>query len=158
MKPGKGNNTHGMTAIELLIVVSLLAIMGGVYVGMVDLTGSALDRGIRRLEADLRFAQQQAMTEEVNYGFLTTGPQSYQIYRGTPGTLATDPHTRQGMAISLATWYAGIRFGGTYQLEFTKDGVPIVGGSNTIVLGLGGRLRWVTVAPTTGLITVQGAN
>lgn len=141
--------------IELVLMITLLGVMAGSYLAVVDFSANALDRAARRVESDLRYAQQLATTEEVNHGFITVGNWNYTVYRQTQATPVTDPHTRTPMNINIATSFNNASFGGPYQIEFNALGRPVIGGGTQIVINHGNQTRTVTVTATTGYIQVQ---
>lgn len=141
--------------IELTLTTLMVALSVGVFLTTVDFTSNALDRATRRLESDLRYAQQTAAAEESNCGMITTGANSYSIYCQNPGNLITDPHTQQALSIDFNTGYDGVAFGGAYQIEFDTLGRPSIGGGTQCQLSLGNQTRTVTIVATTGYIQVQ---
>ncbi len=148
-------NNRGFQLIELILVMTLVGILAGVYTTTVNLDSNALDRAARRLETDLRYAQRLASAEEIAVGFQTTGPTVYQVYRGAPGVLVLDPLTKQGLNLDLTTDYQNVSFGGTYQVEFDPTGQPTLGAGTSIVLQSGGDTRTITVLASTGYIQIQ---
>lgn len=144
----------GFSAIELAILISVVATLAVVAIGTMDLSAGALDGAVRRIESDLRFAQQTAMTEETPCGFVTTGLQSYQVYRQAPGTPLTDPHTQTAMTIDLQQRYRGVTFGGNYQVTFQPSGLP-TGASVNITVRQGARSKTIRVTALSGMIQVQ---
>lgn len=147
-------NNKGFTLIELVLTISVLGIMAGMYTGIADFTSSDLDRSVRRLESDLRYAQQLSTAEEINYGFRNLDANTYEIYRLTPGVQATDPHTNQNLVVDYDQDYGGVAFQGNYQVEFDTMGRPVIGGGSQIVLMLGNQTKTITVLNQTGYIQV----
>lgn len=147
---------RGFSLIEVALVLTLLTIMTGVYLTTFDPRGAALDRAVRRLEADLRYAQQLTMNEETAYGFSLTWPSAYWIFRGVPTTIATDPHTKGPLTVDLTTAYPGVTFNAAApaQFQFDPAGRPNAG-IVTLRLQRAGRMRTITIQGTTGLIQVQ---
>lgn len=149
-------SSAGFSLIELVLMMTVIAVMTATYITVVDFTGSALDRAARRLESDIRYAQQLATAEEVNFGVITNNATTYTVYRITTATPTTDPHTRQPMVTNWTTNYNGVSFGANYQVEFDSLGRPIVGGGTQFVLNhQAGGQRIVTVTATTGYVQVQ---
>lgn len=142
--------------IELAIVMTLLTVMAGVYLTTFDVRSSALDRAVRRLESDLRYAQQLSMNEEIPYGFSLVWPGSYWIFRSVPTTMATDPHTKAPLTVDLVATYPGVTFNAAAptQFQFDRTGRPNAG-IVTLRLQRAGRMRTITIQGTTGLIQVQ---
>ncbi len=146
---------RGFTIVELVLTMSVIGLMVGVWLTVVDFTNGALDRAARRLESDLRYAQQLATAQEINFGVITNNATTYTVYRGVPGTPTTDPHTRQAMVVDFTTGYDGVTFTANYQVEFDPFGRPVVGGGTQFILNLAGQQRRVTVTTTTGYVQVQ---
>ncbi len=148
-------NHRGFSMVELVLVLSLIGIMSAVYFSFADFTGSSLDRAARRLESDLRYAQQMATAEETNFGVITNNATTYTVYRVNPATPVTDPYTRLPLVLNFASGYDSASFGANYQVEFDSVGRPVVGGGTQFVIGLNGKQRTVTVTATTGYVQVQ---
>lgn len=147
---------RGFSVIELVLTLTIIALMTATYISVADFTGNALDRAARRLESDLRYAQQLSTAEEVNFGVITNNATTYTVYRINTATPTTDPHTRQPMTLNFVNGYAGISFGANYQVEFDPLGRPIIGGGTQFVLiHPAGNQRTVTVTATTGYVQVQ---
>jgi len=75
-------NKKSFTLIEVLIVISIIGIIAGVSWGTLKFLQPSwqLNSAVREILGDLHFAQQMAVTEQVNYGvsfFATTS--EYQI-------------------------------------------------------------------------------
>jgi Tfp pilus assembly protein FimT len=149
------HNNRGFTVIELVLTGVIIALMTGVYLTFVDFTDTALDRATRRFESDLRYAQQIATAEEVNCGIITTGNNTYNVYRGNPGTLLLDPHTQQAMSVDFVASFDSVAFAGPYQVEFDILGRPVLGAGQQMTLSLNNQNRSVTVLTTTGYVQVQ---
>lgn len=156
MHSGQDNRERGFSLVELALMIALIGVMAGSYfMGALNFNAGAVDRASRRIESDLRYAQQLAMTEEANHGLLSLNGTSYRMYRLNTGTPITDPHSQQAMNVDLTIDYQGVSFGGNYQVEFDSNGRPVVGSGAQIVLNNGAQTRTVTVTPTTGYIQVQ---
>lgn len=77
-------NLKGFTLIELSIVVAIVIIIGGVFLGTLKVLQPSLQLGsiVRDLISDLRYTQQLAVTEQVNHGVrFATDTDTYQILR-----------------------------------------------------------------------------
>jgi len=104
----------GFTLIELLVIIAIIGIITSISWVVVKTLQSSwrLDGVVRDLATDLRYAQQQSVTEQINYGVhFSSSTDEYQIIRyGTT--------TEEILKKSLPQ---GIRF---YQIiDFTDDEV-----------------------------------
>lgn len=97
----------GFTLIELVMVLVLLGIMAAVIVPRLPNVASTKAAAfVDKLRADIRFAQNLAMTRNVRTRVNFTGATRYDVLSSTTGTctsfpLATDPATGQPFTIDL---------------------------------------------------------
>lgn len=78
------SNRLGFTLVEFLVVMAIIGIMAAVsWAALKNLQPSwRLDGAVRDLTTDLRYAQQGAITEQVNYGIhFSSSTDEYQIIR-----------------------------------------------------------------------------
>lgn len=148
-------NQRGANLIELCLMIALLPIVIGSWMGNTDFQQANLDRAARKIETDLRYCQQVATSEEVNCGIQVTNNTNYNLYKQAVGNIMTDPYTRGGMLVNLATFYQGVTLGANYQVEFNNLGKPVIGAGTQIILTYGNSTRTVTVTANTGYIQVQ---
>ncbi len=146
--------SKGFTLLELVLLMSLVAIVSlGLYSNMTP-TDISVDSAVLKLAHDLRFAQDRAMTTGRNHGFRTLSTTQYEIYDQSPGSPTTDPTGQGPMVINLTTDYKNVIFQGTYQIEFNSVGSPTVGGGSSIGLTNGTETKNFSVTNNTGLINL----
>ncbi len=155
-------NRKGFTLIELVMVLVLI----GIIVVMVipkpgDLTATNAGAFSSKLQADMRYAQNLAMTRNQRARVtFRTSPNGYDVTLG--GNPASDPATGSPFSITLNTGrYAGISisaigFSGSY-VEFNTLGVPFDSGgiltvSKSVTVSGGSVNRDITVQPQTGAV------
>jgi len=80
----KSQKLKGFTLVEFLVVIAIMGIIASVsWAALKTLQPSwRLDGAVRDLATDLRYAQQQAVTEQVDYGIhFSSTTDEYQIIR-----------------------------------------------------------------------------
>lgn len=147
---------RGFSLLDLIVVIAILGIVARVALPRLSNTyaRNRLDAAARRIVSDLALAQQRARQ-------LST-PQNVQFDSGSSAYVLdgmSDPaHPASAYKIALdAAPYevalAQVDFGGDEKLVFDGFGVPDSGGD--VYLRLGGQLRQVTLAATTGRATIS---
>lgn len=156
----------GFTLIELVMIIVLLGIMAAfVAPRLGDVTGSNAGAFSDKLRADIRYAQNLAMTENRRYrvyvntvpgpnpGYTVVNDANGNLTWGESGEVAIDPAGGGNLSITLNTGqYAGITVStppGGY-VEFDSLGRPSVGGGTVLTISPGGTT--VTVTAQTGAI------
>lgn len=142
---------RGFTLIELIVVVSIIAIMALAAVTKFSLSTNKLDAVARVLRSDIQLAQDFAMTHGSTYGFRSINTTSYEIFENAPGTPATDPLTRGTYIVNISpAAFSGV----VPTISFSRTGVPSNVADAAILLTGGDGTRTVTVKKNTGLVTV----
>lgn len=147
----------GFTLIEVMLVVTLLGIMIGVYViSGENLSAVAIDGASKKVQSDIRYAQQLAQSRGANHGVnFTASGSTYEVYLGSPGASVLSPVTGQTM-IENFDQFPGVSIAADYQVEFNTSGVPIVGGNQGVRLtALSGGIREIYVTGTTGAVVIN---
>jgi prepilin-type N-terminal cleavage/methylation domain-containing protein len=159
-------NRKGFTLIELVMVLILIGIVASVIAPRLG-EMSSVEAGVfaDKLRADLRYAQNLAMTRKQRYrAYFDASPAPNPGYAvvndangngtwGEAGEFAQDPAGGGSLSVALNTGkYAGIGFSsigfaGSY-LEFNSLGVPFDGGGALIAD------KSVTISPGGATITV----
>ncbi len=155
-------NRKGFTLIELVMVLILIGIIAVVAIPKLsDITATNAGAFAKKLRADMRYAQDLAMTRNQRARVtFRTSPNGYDITLG--GNPVTDPATGSPFSITLNTGqYAGIsisavEFAGSY-VEFNTLGVPFESGgmlaaSKSVTVSGGSISQNVTVQPQTGAV------
>jgi hypothetical protein len=146
------NSQNGFSFIEITLVMfilSLTAITVNVSFTRDNFPSYA---AFCRVMGDIKYAQQMATISGQTYGFRTLTNHSYEVYKGAPGTPATDPLTQSALTIDLATNYQGSTFAGTYQIEFGSGGAPNLGGGANYTIQGPGVTRVFHVEAKTGIL------
>jgi MSHA pilin protein MshC len=162
----KNMRRKGFTLIELVMVIVLIGIIA-VFIAprMVDVTGTKAGAFRDKLRADIRYAQNLAMTQNRRYRvYVNTAPgpaNGYAVMNdsngngtwGEAGEIALDPAGSSNFVVTLNTGdYAGITVstpaGGF--IEFDSLGRPTIGGGVVLLVTPGGRT--VTISDQTGAV------
>ncbi len=152
---------RGMTLVELVVVLSLVGLLA--VVAVPRFTGRdavEMQAAVRRVAADLRWAQARAIATRVRHG-VTFDPAAgrYTVYRDSPATPADDflrPGSPMRRDVAPAAMVAA-DFDGAPRVEFDSMGVPYgVSGELTapgrVILAGGGEVDTVVVEPLTGRV------
>lgn len=161
----------GFTLTELIVMLSIVGILSWIaFPKMAAMDEIKLDTAARRLAADLRYAQSQAISKRVMHGILfEPSIERYTVFAPTISTPVTDPADRarplrvdytsrtefQGVLISSAT------FGTTPGVKFDYFGVPRdtsgvdLAATGRVILTYQGASDTIDVAPQTGTVTVR---
>ena len=107
---------NGFTLIEILVVISIISIITGIFFGGLRVLQPAmrLDGVVRDLATDLHYVQQQAVSEQFNYGIsFLIGTNEYQILKYITSTTTQE--------ISKKSLAQGVSF---YEIkDFTDNSV-----------------------------------
>lgn len=144
---------------ELILVMSLVGIMSFVAIPFISNTQSiTMDGAAKKLEGDLRYAQNLATTTGDSYGFRTTGADNtgYEIYKVSDNTAVTSPYTHTPMQEDFSSEYSGITFDASHDMTFDENGIPTVlsGGDTVTLVNTSGETEDVVVS-SVGLISVS---
>jgi prepilin-type N-terminal cleavage/methylation domain-containing protein len=144
-------NRKGFTLIELVMIIVLIGILAVFMAPRTpDVGGTKAGVFAHKLRADIRYAQNLAMTQNMRYRvFLNMGPgpaSGYAVMNdsngngtwGEAGEIAPDPAGGGDLVVNLNTGeFTGITVGtpangGTGFVEFNSLGSPTAGGVTTI--------------------------
>ena len=152
-------NQKGFSLIELILVMALIGIMSFVAIPAVNNTQAiTMEGAARKLEGDIRYAQNLATTTGDSYGFRTTGSDNtgYEIYKVSNNTAVTSPYSHTPMQEDFAEGYSGITFDATHSMTFDESGLPnISSGGNTINLVNTSDETKSILINNSGLISIQ---
>ena len=166
----------GFTLIEVILIIVVIAILGALAIlNMSDITGMKTLAAARRLQSDVTYAQELAMSRNLKHRVYFNAvpapvPQGYAVVNdadgdgtwGEPGEFAINPSGGGNLSVTLNTGeYAGITLGAiTFAapyVEFNGLGVPSSGGAplpgaRSVTMTGGGRAQTVTVEMETGRV------
>ncbi|MEO5657581.1 MAG: GspH/FimT family pseudopilin [Nitrospiria bacterium] len=101
----KSNNDRGFTVIELVLVIVVVAIIAlAAAPRLVNITGVKASATARRLQSDIAYTQNLAMTSNRRHRVVFPSTNSYEV-RDAAGVLATNP---DGGGVFAVTTDSGI--------------------------------------------------
>lgn len=109
-----------------------------------------LETAVKRVELDLKYAQELARTTNANHGVNFVANGSYTVYRNTIATPATDPLTRQPLIKNFTT--EEVQILNNVQFEFDPLGRPVLGSGGFVQIGDGASTVSLQVTPNTGVV------
>ena len=128
------HRSPGFSLAELVIVMVIIGILSGVVsisIGSID-QDSRISVASGKALADLRHAQEIAMTENREVSFCVSGNTYYATYRSTGSYLRSPYNMAQNFSITLNQDDSrGVVISSTQtgtQLYFSADGLPMVNG------------------------------
>ena len=154
-------DARAYTLVEVLIVVTIIALVGAVVVPHMLKAGTMQVQAAGRMViTDIIFAQNHAIAHQATRRLVfDTVNNRYRITDsdGTTITANWKSGAQYQVDLSQDSRFRGVRlenvaFGGTETLEFDDLGTPISGGSLQLVAA--GRRYQVDVAPFTGRLTI----
>jgi Tfp pilus assembly protein FimT len=163
------NKTRAFSLIEFTILLLIIGILSTVAfvefnqsTAMIKLTAATF-----KLRGDILYAQNLAVTQQINYGIVFTPSTTYSIYRQTTSNIITDPLSGNLFTVNFGAGinfkeYAGVTFSSPSfgnRLEFDRDGIPYSDGGVTplssngaITLSNGMTSAVVTITKNTGKV------
>jgi prepilin-type N-terminal cleavage/methylation domain-containing protein len=161
----------GFTMVELVLVITLLGLLAWIaYPKFATFYEIKIDAAARRVAADVRYAQSQAIATRKVHGLLfEPGLGRYTVFAPAPATPVTDPADRsKPLRVDFATKteYQGVTlssasFGTTPGVKFDYFGVPLdtsgveLAATGRVVLTYQGYADTIEVSPGTGKVTVK---
>ncbi|MBT3182324.1 MAG: type II secretion system protein [Deltaproteobacteria bacterium] len=147
---------RAFTLLEILLVMGMLSVISLIFISYSgDVGNVSVDALSRKIQSDIRFAQQLATSTGVSHGVQFTASGNYIVYENTPSTPATDPFDRGPMVEDLEE-YGDITIGSNYTVEFNKVGKPTTGGGGNVeVVADSGAARTIYVIENTGAVIVD---
>ena len=123
----KRRNQRGVTLVELLVVVSILSILGGITgIFLIKyLPEYRLRSAVNTLSQDLRQAQMGALKRMRPWAFnVDTGTHTYSIIDSGPDASLTAVADNINMkTVNLTAYDGGIRFAGANSTSFNAEGM-----------------------------------
>lgn len=146
----------GFTLIELVLVVSMLSVIGLLFISYSgDIGNVSVDALSRKIQSDIRYAQQLATSTGTTHGVVFHSGGNYVVYVNNENTPATDPMDRRPMVESSAD-FGSIMISSNYRVEFDKLGKPTVGGGGNVeIVADSGAQRRIYVIENTGAVIVD---
>lgn len=126
--------------LETVLVLVVLGIMTVTALPIITSVQSVnLDGASRKLEADLRYAQNLATTTGDTHGMRTTNiggtNATYEVYNAVTNQVVEDPYDHLAMQEGFASGFSGISFAGSHDIRFDSQGNPsFINGSNEVTL------------------------
>jgi prepilin-type N-terminal cleavage/methylation domain-containing protein len=147
---------RAFTLLELVLVIAMLSVVALLFVSYSGNVGNvSVDSLTRKIQADIRYAQQLATSTGVAHGVNFVQGGNYVVYVGNINTPVTDPLDHQPMIEDMSA-FGDIELGNTYRVEFNKIGTPTTGGGgNLSVVAGSGAARRVYVIENTGAVIVD---
>ena len=149
-------NHRGSTLVELAIAIAILAILVYSLAPQDNLGGLYVEAAADRLEQDLRYIRELAVTRNVNCGIQIQPNGDTILYEGTTASPARNPLTQQAYSYNLSDDFNNVQFQNiitTLTIEFDTVGRPVTGGGSTLQIGeTGGGTISLMVTPSTGLV------
>ncbi len=136
----------GMTLVELIVVIVIVAILGAVAIprlGLPTITSKAsVDGAASMIASDIRYAQEFAMANRVSKGIVfTSGSSTYTFSPSSP----LDPSGKLPSGVTIV---------GNYTITFNSLGEPIAGGGGSVTVTGGGLTRTIGVVNYTGKVNI----
>jgi Tfp pilus assembly protein FimT len=161
------NNAKGFTLVEVILMIIVIAVLAVVVsIAVNDYQAIKLGNAASRLASDIRYAQQLALTKQVNHGVFFIPPTFYRVFENDDTNDPTrNPSGGGNYEIDLSAGeFQGVTLSTTLPsatVQFTSAGRPLDGadadlaaGANTITLsGSGVADRTVTIEPVTGRVS-----
>jgi general secretion pathway protein H len=157
-----GSGSHGLTLVELLLVLIVVAVLAGAAITLLS-SGQkqlAAEEAVQRLVTDLDYARADATANRSERCVVfDENAESYSVHAGA--TLLWHPVSKRPFVVDLDGYFPGAGleldaadFGGSDTLRFDAHGVPAAGGQ---VLLRGPGILWtIQVAAGTGCVTASG--
>ncbi|MBF0104165.1 MAG: prepilin-type N-terminal cleavage/methylation domain-containing protein [Deltaproteobacteria bacterium] len=156
-------NNLGFSLMELVLVLALVSIVAiSSFPMLADTQAITLDGAARKLEGDMRYAQNLSMTTGNDHGVRTTGGAggtTYEVYEVATDTVVTSPYDHLPMSEDLSNTgeeYHGITFPASDTVTFDDVGTPtaINGDGSFVLRNENGDTKTITIN-NSGLITMQ---
>jgi len=156
------------TLIELTILILIIGILSiVVFVEFQKSTSDVkLTSAVFKLRGDILYAQNLAVTQQINHGVIFNPSTTYSVYSQTTSNVVADPLSGDLCTVNFGSGvykeYTGITFSSPSfgnRLEFDRDGIPYSDGgvtplaaNGTITLSNGITNAIVTITKNTGKV------
>ncbi len=146
----------GFTLMEFLLTMCMLTIIALLFITFTgDVGNVAVDAASWKIQSDLRYAQQLAMSMGTTHGIAFVNGGDYTVYEGTVATPVIDPLKRTAMVVTLND-FGDVAVNTDLVVEFDAVGRPMQGGGDFVeVISSGGAARRVYITANTGAVIVD---
>ncbi len=158
-------NHFGHTMLEAILAISIMGILAYIAAPLMgnSLSTMSLDAAARKIESDIRYAQNMAMTTGTTHGFEATASNTYRIYSVSGAGARVDvtsPHTHAAMQVDLSESFSETIFQGDslddYNIEFNSNGTPTSAVNVDVVIeNVEDMSKTIRVYSGSGLIKLQ---
>ena len=141
------NLQSGMTLIEVILVLLLIAILGAVVIPRVDFATSSrasVDGAAYMIASDIRYAQECAMANRVS--------KTVTFSTATPTVYTFSP---TGNLDSSGRLPSGVVIGSNLTVTFNSLGEPIAGGGGSVTVSGSGQTRTISIVNYTGKVNIS---
>lgn len=148
-------NHRGFTLIEVAIVIATVALLVVSLAPQDNVGDLNVEAAADRLEQDLRYVRELALTRNLNCGITIQSNGDYVLYEGSLATPTLNPLTRESYSYNLANDFNNVQFQNiitSLTIEFDSFGEPITGGGATLQIGDASKTISLTVTASTGLV------
>lgn len=148
-------NANGFSMIELVLVLTALSLLVVSLAPQHNLGNINVEAAAQRLEQDLRYARELAVTKRILCGLQIQSNGNSIIYEGTPASPTLNPLTRQPYSYNLNNDFKNVQFQNvmsTLVIEFNNLGTPVQGGGTTLQVGNTQSTISLVVTANTGLV------
>lgn len=147
---------RAFTLLELILTMALLSITALLFITYTgDIGTVSVDALSRKIQSDVRFAQQLATSTGIPHGVQFTQGGNYVVYVNNTTTPATDPLTR-GSMIKNPSDFGSVILSNSYQVQFDKVGKPTIGGGGNIMITAdSGAHSVIDVIENTGAVIIE---
>lgn len=155
MAIGTRRDSGGFSLVELAIVIAALSIFVYSLAPQHNLGGLYVEAAADRLEQDLRYIRELAVTRNVNCGIQIQPNGNYILYEGATSNPTLNPLTQQTYSYNLSNNFNNVSFQNIFTpltIEFNALGRPVVGGGTTLQIGDAARSISLVVTLQTGLV------
>ncbi len=141
------NLQSGMTLIEVILVLLIVAILGAVVIPRVDFATSSkasVDGAAYMIASDIRYAQECAMANRIS--------KTVTFSTATPNVYTFSP---TGNLDSSGRLPSGVVIGSNLIVTFNSLGEPIAGGGGSVIVSGSGQSRTISVVNYTGKVNIS---
>lgn len=149
----------GFTLMELIVVIGMLSVIALLFVVSTGNIGDvSVDSASWKIQSDLRYAHQLAVSKRINHGIVFTQGGNYTVYAGTVANPVRNPETQAPMIENLQR-FSSVQVNNNFHVEFNPIGKPVIGGGGYVeIISDSGSWRRIFVETNTGAVIVDVLN